>query len=232
MRSGERAAPQADAGLRKDGLSEIGQKRLVRGVPYIAKLTEMELLSASHDVILLAPSLICRETLAAIIRHSSLAATYATIREEPRIHSGERQKEWETFVASFSLAGEVQTLADLKRAEALASKTQGLASDFLQDEGTRMLELIVSEISALRSGSVMLCIMNSPVIEAIWLALWRNSSLIFREARPLDSIPVLDNLDSIAFEVQEGKITQVFEYRHEDKVRKKLEEDAALLKLR
>lgn len=232
MRSGERASAHLNAKLRQDGLNAIGQKRLIKGGPYIAKLVETELISASHELIFVAPSPICRDTLVAIIKHSGLAATYASIREESKIHTGERQKEWEALVSGFTSVGEIKTLADLKQAGAMAQENHGFAEDFLQSEGTRIVEFVVGEVAKLPAGSTVLCIMNSPVVETVWLELWRNSPPMFREARPLDSIPMLDNLDSIAFGVREGSIAHVLEYRNEEKIRRKLEDDAAVLKLK
>lgn len=228
MRAGER---NTNGRLRSDGPNETGSSRLIKGEPYIAKLLKTEGLKLTYDLTLVAPSPVCWDTLRALIKHSNLVSMGCPIREAEQLHTGERLKEWGAVVANFPPGG-IKTLQDLKHAGTRAAESAYISANFLQREGERILDFVTREVSELPVESSVLCIMNSPIIETVLLELWRNSAGALQEAKPLDSIPVLDNLDCIAFGMRKGRVTETFEYRNEEKVRKAIEDELTVEKLK
>lgn len=231
MRTGERASKEPDAGLLDDESKLL--PAVSKGINYVQEVTRLSFSIIPFDQVLFAPSRVGQETFRAMIRCSELVAAGTDMRVEPKIHFCDL-KSWAAIVGKFSIMGEPKTLADLKEIQAICWKEGILAQeDFLEREGERIFGFIVEEIAkSSPKTQAVLCIMHSPLPEAVVLSLWRKSSAELCAAKPLGSIKMLDYADGFGLGLQDGKVRRVLEERFEDKVRKKREDDRLVEQLK
>lgn len=221
MRVGERQEGQIS------GLSE-------RGKQYVVNFARLEFPRFGFDQIICTPTPLARETLSVFLRSAPefVLTTSLPIDEKEEIYSN--RPEWMAVIRPERPLEDIRTLADLKAAEEEAVKKGALCEKgFVLSEGERVFRFIAEIEKNLKDEMVMLCLMHSPLPEAVILWLLKNkTNPAVGKIRTPDTLSTLNYLDAYVIIFHEGEVHRVIHCKYEEKVREGLEREAANLKFR
>lgn len=184
-----RNAEPSDSGDPNSGLSERGRES-VRGLPRIEKF-----IRGWYEKIFWVPQPVCEETISMFFQLNPTQFLYGNAmvigaRSElaPNNSNG-----WKTLIRMHPK----KTLSGLKDAQEQACAQGLLESEFLANEGKRVLDFLLAELQHVEDGNAILCVMTSPLIEAVTLKLWQTQIHdICQKWFPLDNIHFLGYCDA------------------------------------
>lgn len=112
------------------------------------------------------------------------------------------------------------TLEDLKRSVGACVKEGLVPEDFLDQEVTRTFGFIERETLSIPEGESILCLMPSPIPEAIMLWLHKKRPhRTLQKQRPLSAIRILSYLDGFRLIFEGGKLTHSLKINNQKRVR-------------
>lgn len=168
---------------------------------------------------LYAPTLIARDTLETLIAglpNLVCKAGGAIIREEAGIHF-EDIEQWKKLIEE--ARGEFRYLQDIKEAEDRCVKKCAIDPLFLSREGQRLFNFISERVKSLTANDLLLCVMHPPLPETLVLwAMETRGHPMFRAAKPLKDIPVLDPGDNYHLFFSDGLLTDILIHRYRTKI--------------
>jgi len=213
----------------KDGKLMRNDQGLERGAHYIRDIVDTYSSDRPAERMLFAPTPICRETTEVFIHEeTNVIVSDSIIAEDPSIHS--QDSAWDAVIAHLGIAQ--QTLADLKKAEEVAVKAGKVPPHFLHNEGLRMFSAITKVVAEVEDGSMVVCVMHSPLIEAVVLYVWGSiAQPSFQTLRPLKEIEFLEHLDHYML-LFRGSVCRYVVWRsHDEKIKAKRGANALALSL-
>lgn len=181
MRHGVRAEDYPAAGLKtNDSGDEHGEN-------YIREALGVEDSDRPYELFFFSPLLVCKQTIQAAIRHSPALVTMGrgrTIALAKELYS--TRPEWLPIIQTLGGQDKIggKTFEDLYKSG---------DPKFILAEGERMFSFIQGIVDSAEMDSAALCVMPSPLIEAIMIYLWEQYDPDFR--KPLAVIKMLGYVD-------------------------------------
>lgn len=199
MRHGELSDPQSP----NSGISHISAVDL-KHLSEIREFAQMK-----YAKIFWAPKKICADTVRQLFQANPTKILFGrdiAIEERPEL-APNRQDEWNALL---ELQPEI-TLAGLKTAAERACGENRIGDKgFLASEGQKVLTFLKTQLLKVEEGGSILCVMQSPLIEAVIFFLWQTQ--IHDQCQkwfPLESIRFLNYCDAWAVVFCDGQLVRM-----------------------
>lgn len=223
MRHGMRAENSPSAGLKIDDKSteeRLGvEERIEPGENYIKEAMEAEESDRPYEFFFHAPPLVCKETIRALIRHSP---ALMALGESRKIQVAEELYSTDPrWIKAIEALGHNHHLLGKRTFEDLY---QAGDRKFVLSEGERVFSFVQKVVNEGVNDFGVLCVMPSPLIEAVILYLWEQDNPEFRPL--LKSRNMLNYLDYFVLVFIQGKFQYAVRRSYWKRIQRKRKDEA------